>query len=91
MAKKMCYELHNFFCLNCGNKMPLMRKSAKRKEKFHRKEIYCPKCMTRVNHIECLNNIEEEQFKKEFEEGNFKQEAQESIIYAKEKEERMEY
>lgn len=89
--KKMQYETHDFFCLNCGNKISLMRKSSKRKEKFHRKLIYCPCCKTKVNHIECYSVQDNEQFLKQFKNGNFKEEAAESISFAKEKEERMRY
>lgn len=83
MAKGKCSE-HTFWCINCGNPaLPLMRPNAKKKEKFHRKKLYCYHCKQTVNCIECKNDIEVEEFKQLFEAGAFKEEAEISIEVSK--------
>ena len=55
MSRKNCrnYETVNFYCINCGNKgIPIARMGNNRKDKGHRKNMYCPTCRHTVNHIE---------------------------------------
>ena len=73
-------EEHSFYCIGCGKPgIPLMRPISRRKEKFHRKKMYCPHCGCIINHIECKNPFEVEEFKIAFENGEFKAEAEISI------------
>lgn len=77
----MSYETHDFYCLKCGNKgIPIMRSRGMRKEKFHRKKLYCIHCKEEVNHIECRTLDEKEKFKRNFEKGVYEDEAQESVF-----------
>ena len=65
-------EQHSFWCISCGQRgIPLARPSAKKKEQFHKKKLYCIYCKAEINHIECKNQFEIEEFKKMFEEGKF--------------------
>lgn len=76
------YEQHNFYCLKCGAKsIPLPRKKGKQYKKFHRKKLYCYKCNLVINHIECRNEQEEEEFKEKFENGDFLDETREELNY----------
>lgn len=78
------YEMHNFYCLNCGNlSMPLMRPRGFLRESGHRKVMYCPHCKLYINHYECSNDEEAFDFKTRFEAGEFKEEAAESIEFCK--------
>ena len=75
-------EHHDFYCLKCGNKgIPLMRVRTRDREKFHRKKLYCIYCREEVNHMECRNQAEIDEFKDAFERGEFIDEAEESISY----------
>lgn len=77
MAK---YEMHDFYCLNCGNKgLPCQRKMGKQHGEFHRKKLWCFKCKVEVNHMEIRNINEKEWFLEGFANGEFKEEATESI------------
>lgn len=74
------FEEHQFYCINCGKRgIPLARTRAKSREKFHRKKLYCLNCGTEVNHVECRNKEEVDQFLEWFDEGVFKEEAEESL------------
>ena len=79
---KMCRQKmiwHDFYCLLCGKKsLTLPRKDSKKKEKFHRKKLYCLNCQCEVNHIELKNEAEIFEFKQDFEDGIFVEEALES-------------
>ena len=68
MARAKAFTLdHSFYCIQCGNKgIPLARCEARRKEKFHRKKLYCCFCKEEVNHIECKTLEEVQEFKKNF-------------------------
>lgn len=69
-----------FFCINCGNQgIPIMRKSNHYYGKGHLKKLYCLTCKCEVNHLECRNNEEVEEFKINFSEGKFTDLAKESI------------
>lgn len=76
---------HDFYCINCGNKgIPLIRKVGFQRNKFHRKKLYCIYCKTEVNHVECRNQDEINQFLKDFQDGVYKDEAKESLSYIEE-------
>jgi hypothetical protein len=78
------YETHDFYCMNCGAKgIPISRRNGRQHEKFHRKVLYCPTCRQTVNHIECRNDQEVEDFKKNFENGVYKDEAEASMAYVR--------
>ena len=78
------YELHDFYCINCGEKgIPLARPNNKKKGAGHRKNMYCFHCKHTVNHVEC-NTIEEvEQFKTDFNNGLYAEEAKAELNYEK--------
>lgn len=69
-------DIHDFYCLNCGNKAgSCIRPQSHRRERFHRKKLYCPHCRTTLNCIEVKNDTEAFEFREMFEAGEFKQEA----------------
>lgn len=73
-------EVHNFYCIGCGNKgIPCVRPRAHKRERFHRKKLYCPNCGLTVNHIECSTDEETYDFKQAFEAGEFKEELEMSL------------
>ena len=73
-------DIHDFYCIKCGNKgMPCLRPQAHRREKFHRKKLYCPTCGLTVNHIECKNDEEVYEFKEMFANGDFQEEVEISL------------
>lgn len=75
---------HDFYCMKCGNKgIPLSRSVGHQHAKHHRKKLYCVYCKIDVNHIECRNMMEVNQFKEDFENGVFKDEAEASIDFTK--------
>lgn len=77
MKRGWKFELHDFYCINCGERtMTLPRNVAKKKEKFHRKKLYCPTCKITINQIECRNEWEAWEFKRDFEEGVYKDECE---------------
>lgn len=79
------YEMHDFYCMNCGKKsMSIPRLRGRFREVGHKKVMYCPHCKETVNMVECRNDEEAYNFKLDFEEGLFKEEAQNSISYIKE-------
>lgn len=47
--------LNDFFCTQCGFKMPLPRKMSKKREGGHLKKLYCCRCKKEVNFVECNN------------------------------------
>ena len=75
-------DIHDFYCINCGNKaMSCVRPQAHRRERFHRKKLYCPHCKYTLNCVEIKNDIEAYDFKQAFDAGEFIAEARESIEY----------
>lgn len=79
------WDTVDFYCINCGNKsIPLARAGNKRKGKGHRKNMYCPTCKHTVNHIECRNQYEVEEFLEDFQNGVFLEEAAQELDYEKE-------
>lgn len=82
--KKQKVEMHDFYCLNCGQKsLTLPRKIGRQYKSGHRKKLYCPHCHTEVNHIECKNDFDVWEFKQAFEAGEFQEEAKESMEFIK--------
>lgn len=78
MAGKM--SEHSFCCLNCGRRgIPLGRPEARKREKFHRKKLYCPWCHRTVNHVEITDDFELYEFREAFEAGEFQEEAEISM------------
>ena len=73
---------HSFHCIKCGKAgIPLARQDSFKREKFHRKKLYCPWCKITVNHVECKNASEVYEFLEDFENGVYVDEAEESISY----------
>ena len=76
---------HNFYCIKCGKPgIPLARPQSHKRERFHRKKLYCPWCKTMVNHIECKTQDEVYEFKMDFEEGKFEEELKECLTFLQE-------
>ena len=74
------FETHDFYCLKCANKtIPVARKLAKKREKFHRKKLWCPHCKMEINCVEITNQEEKEHFMEAYNNGDFRQEAEDSI------------
>lgn len=85
MSRKPVMTIHDFYCINCGEKgISLPRKRGRQYGKFHRKKMYCPHCGAIVNHIEVRNDIETWEFKNAFDAGEFEEEAKESLEFIKE-------
>ena len=81
-VKKM--ENHDFYCLKCGKKgLNVYRRQGHQHGKYHRKKLYCFYCKEEVNHMECRNQAEIDEFKDAFERGEFIDEAEESISYVR--------
>ncbi len=79
------FESHDFYCINCGKKgIPISRKSGHQHGAFHRKAMYCPYCKHTINHIECRNQEEKEQFINDFLAGKYKEEAELGLLWEKE-------
>ena len=75
-------DIHDFYCINCGEKVySCVRPQAHRREKFHRKKLYCPHCHKEVQTIEIANDFEAYEFKMAFEQGIFVQENIESQLF----------
>lgn len=78
------FTIHQFYCMNCGNRgIDLPRKSGQKRERFHKKKMYCFKCREEINHIECKTEEEAQQFKIDFENGVYINEAKESLAYVR--------
>ena len=76
----MSYEQSDFYCINCGQKgIPCLRPQARRRERCHRKKLYCPHCGYTINHIECRTDEDVYDFKEAFDNGEFQEEARISI------------
>lgn len=76
MAK---YEIHDFYCMNCGNRLPLARKTNRLREPMHRKKLYCPYCNIEANMVEVKNYKEKLKFQEMFANGEFEEELKISI------------
>lgn len=78
------FEEHSFYCMKCGNKgIPIQRKSGFQHSKFHRKKLYCIYCQEEVNHVECKNEEDVEEFLENFKNGVYKDEAERSLDYVR--------
>jgi len=74
-----------FWCVNCGQRgIPIMRERSCRREKGHRKALYCIRCKMVLNHVETRNEDEARRFREDFAAGKFTEEAKQTIAYAKE-------
>ena len=79
------FSTHDFYCINCGQKgIPLTRQQSNQRGQFHRKLMYCWHCKHTVNHIECRNEEEKEQFLLDFANGKYAEEAAEELKYEQE-------
>lgn len=79
------FSTHDFYCINCGEKgIPLTRRQSNQHKAFHRKLMYCWHCKHTVNHIECRNQEEKEEFLKNFAAGMYLEEAAEELKYESE-------
>lgn len=71
--------MSDFYCTQCGSKgLPVWRRRGAEREAGHLKKLFCLKCQTETNHIECKSNTHytNEDFYIEFEYGNFTPEGQ---------------
>ena len=76
------YTEHKFYCINCGRAgIPIMRPDSRKHEHHHRKKLFCLTCKTEVNHIECSNSDEINEFLTNFKEGVYLNEAKDSISH----------
>lgn len=46
------FEISSFMCSECGGTFPLPRQKARKREKGHIKDLWCPKCKKIVKTIE---------------------------------------
>lgn len=77
-------EAHDFYCLNCGRAgLPVYRPLSHKREKFHRKKMFCIYCNMEVNHIEITNPEEKSLFLEDFRKGVYKDEAEASANFCK--------
>ena len=78
------FEEHAFYCMKCGHRgIPLARRTSHQHERFHRKKLYCPYCKEEVNHIECKNEADIEEFLKNFNEGVYANEVEDSVAHCR--------
>ena len=76
------YDQHDFYCMNCGEKVfTIPRKVNHKHAKHHRKKLWCWHCKQEVNCIECKNDQEVKEFKDNFLAGKYQKELEESINY----------
>ena len=76
------YDRHDFYCMKCGKKgIPVQRKINHKHGKHHRKKLWCMYCKQEVNHIECRNDQEVQEFLENFAAGMYKEEVEESLNY----------
>ena len=69
-------DIHDFYCIQCGERaLSCVRPQSHRRERFHRKKLYCPHCKVMINTIEIKNDVEAYEFKEMYEAGDFKEEA----------------
>ena len=50
--RKQSVKPSDFYCTQCGNKIPLFRKAKRLRQAGHLKMLYCVKCDRYVNHVE---------------------------------------
>lgn len=74
------FELHSFYCINCGKKaIELPRKISHKHKDFHRKKLYCPWCKNTINCVEVKNSEQETIFKENFKNGVYDNERENSL------------
>lgn len=73
MARQRQKTVFNYFyCPSCGRLgYELPRPRGRQREKFHKKNLYCPHCKKTLNMIECKDDEEVFEFKEAFREGVF--------------------
>ena len=82
--RKQRVELHDFYCLKCGNKgIGVFRNMGFQRERFHRKRLYCPFCKEEVNHIQWRTSEEVQRLKDAFERGELKDEAEGGLVHCR--------
>lgn len=54
--KRYSYDISRFLCPDCGNIIPLPRKTKKERESGHIKDLYCPWCDKIQKTIEYKSN-----------------------------------
>lgn len=80
--RNQTFETHNFYCINCGEKnVPLLRSQNQLKSKGHRKNMYCYHCKHTINHVECRNEEESQDFIVGFKNGEYKEEAEDGLQF----------
>lgn len=84
MGRTNKFEIHDFYCLNCGRSVPLPRKISQQHSGGHRKKLYCPFCKVTVNMVECKSYADKLDFQEAFDRGDYKEEALASIIECEE-------
>ena len=78
------YTEHSFYCIKCGKKgIPCMRKDSAKHSRFHRKKLFCIYCQTEINHIECNDQYDVEEFLENFSKGVYADEAEASISFVR--------
>ena len=84
MARGRNFEIHDFYCMNCGKKsMMLPRSLNHQRGRMHEKKLFCVFCNETLNHVECQSMADAEKFKKKFARGEYKEKARESIEFVK--------
>ena len=74
------YELHTFYCIQCGQKtFDLQRKVNHRHAKHHLKKLWCPHCKATINCVECRNDEEVYEFKEKWLAGEYQSEIIKSL------------
>ena len=82
---KIKNEIHDFYCMKCGNKVySIPRPVSHQYKKHHRKKLWCPWCGMTLNCVECRNDSEIYDFKMMFEDGEFEEELKESLTHIEE-------
>lgn len=76
---------HSFWCIKCGRSgIPLPRNKRNKKERFHRKKMYCPYCKIEINHVECKTQDDVLKFKMMYADGAFAEEVAATEAYINE-------
>ena len=84
MPRRGNFEIHDFYCMNCGKKSMILPRSQNRQRgKMHEKKLFCIFCNETLNHVECRTAADVEKFKKKLERGDYKEKAKESIEFVK--------
>lgn len=65
--------------------MPILRNNNHKREKFHKKKIYCLNCKMETNSVECKSPEEEQEFLNDFVNGKYHEEAKEYDSKSKER------